>query len=55
MEGWLSMIYKNFGEKIRAYRKKKDLTTLQHMVLKSGTAVNDLDAPAFSFYLADQG
>lgn len=29
MEGWLTMIYRAFGKKIREYRKKKDLTTLE--------------------------
>lgn len=54
MEGWLSMIYKVFGEKIRTYRKIKDLTTLElseQLNISSGLLNNIENGKSDSFQL----
>lgn len=54
MEGWSTMIYKVFGEKIREYRKIKDLTTLElaeQLNISSGLLNNIENGKSDSFQL----
>jgi len=54
MEGWSTMIYKVFGEKIREYRKIKGLTTLElaeQLNISSGLLNNIENGKSDSFQL----